>query len=50
MGVVQIAMRKPDVSEHVVVAVRKARELTATSDCRDEEPGASRQCRGGGPD
>src|SRR5262245_43231126 len=46
IGDVQIAARKPDISEHVIVQIREARELAAMFDAYDESPPALRQHRG----
>jgi hypothetical protein len=38
MGDVQIAAREPDISEHVIVQIREAREFPAMFDAYDEPP------------
>jgi hypothetical protein len=45
-GDVQIAAAEPDISEHVIVQIREAREVPAMFDACDEPPPASRQRRG----
>jgi len=38
MGDVQIDAREPDISEHVIVQIREAREFPAMFDAYDEPP------------